>query len=118
MTKETFFSFSFLFLAQQNSEQGLLELAEEKVIHSILLWLITFFASLQLAPKALSVQKYSCSPGDILVKGRLCKRAESDSKTGKLLPVGSRAETTNISTKCQNSYAKEEVAQNKDSARS
>lgn len=54
--------------------------------------------------------RYSCEK-------LLCKRAESDSKTGKLLPLGSRAETTNISMKCQNSYAREEVTQNRDSAR-
>lgn len=93
-------------------------MALQKVINSVLLWLITFFTSLQLTPKARSVQKYSCNPGDILVKSILRPGAESDSKTEKLLPLGSRAETTNISKKCQNSYAREEVTQNRDSARS
>lgn len=90
---------------------------KEKVIHSVLHGLIIFFASLQLTPKALTVQKYSCNPGDTFEKTVLGKRAESASQTGQLLPWGSRAETTDISKKCWNSYAEEEVTQNRDIAR-
>lgn len=97
-----FFYFPNFFLSIRIQSRGFRELPKEKVIISVLHWLITFFASPQLTPKAMTVQKYSCNrnPGDTLVKIILCKRAESDSQIGQLLPWGSRAETTNISMKC------------------
>lgn len=102
---------------QQKSEQGI-QRACFSEDNAFCVTLVNYLStSLQLTPKALTVEKHSCNPRDILVKSLLCKRAESDSKIGKLLPLGSRAETTNISVKCQNSYAREEVTQSRDTAR-
>lgn len=112
-----FFYFPNFFLPIKIQCRGFRELPKEKVIHSVLHWLIIFFATLQLTPKALTVQKYSCNPGDTLEKPILYKRAGSASQTGQFLPRGNRAETTNISMKFWNSYAKEEVTQNRDIAR-
>lgn len=112
-----FFNFSNFFLPIRNQSRGFRELPKEKVIHSVLHWLIIFFASLQLTPKPLTIQKYSYNSGDTLEETILGKRAESDSQTGQLLPWGSKAETTSISMKCWNSYAEEEVTQNRDIAR-
>lgn len=113
-----FFFLSFpciYFLTHQNSEQGLQRSGLEES-NTFCIMLVNYLLCIP-AANPLSVQKYSCNPGDILVKSILSERAESDSKTGKLLPLGSRAETTNISKKCQNSYAREEITQNRDSAR-
>lgn len=107
----------FFFLTHQNSEQGLrrARLGEGNTdcitLVNYLLCIPTANAKSTICPEVfLQSWRYSCEK-------LLCKRAESDSKTGKLLPLGSRAETTNISMKCQNSYAREEVTQNRDSAR-